>query len=94
MSDVETQACFGNAAIRPDNWFVTFTFDHPLNVASGIFSVDPMVEGGPWEWQDEGRVLSFSEGYPTDSDVIFGVFAEDTQHIPMGCRLSAVRVYH
>ena len=53
-----------------------------------------MVEGGPWEWQDEGRVLSFSEGYPTDSDVIFGVFAEDTQHIPMGCRLSAVRVYH
>lgn len=66
---------------------VEFTFDRPMNVESGgLFSVDPAVEGGVWEWVDGGRILRFSpplEGYPTDSDLIFSVFAEDTQHIPM-----------
>lgn len=66
---------------------VEFTFDRPMNMESGgIFSVDPAIEGGVWEWVDGGRILRFSpplEGYPTDSDLIFSVFAEDTQHVAM-----------
>lgn len=66
---------------------VEFTFDRPMNVESGgVFSVDPNIEGGVWEWREGGLILTYSpptDGYPTDSDLIFSVFAEDHQHVPM-----------